>query len=185
MIMYAVIYGHTGGRKDPKAAIATNALIQVVHGELDAQPKGPKIMAGDLNADVPNLPFLQTMIQNDGWTDVGAQAQMWGGTPNEHTCLGHNAKETTRNDYMVVNDSCLPLVEGVRVLHQEGFLVHSVVQVKLKAAMVVTAYEEPKKPKSIYDLLRNKSWEDWKASEPQAAQGFDEEDLPEKIWNIT
>ena len=108
-----------------------------------------------------NLPFLQTLLQKDGWTDIGAQAHVWGGISAEHTCLGHNAKEATRNDYVVVNDACLPLVKGVRVLHQEGFLVHSVVQFKLEAAKVVTAYEEPKKPKSIYELLKTKSWEDW------------------------
>ena len=28
---------------------------------------------------------------------------MWGGTSCEHTCLGHNAKQPTRNDYMIVN----------------------------------------------------------------------------------
>ena len=154
VLTYVVLYGHTGGRKDQKQADATNLLLKLSYEELDAQPKGPKLIAGDLNADPSNLPFLQTMCQTDGWTDLGDKAHMWGGTSGEHTCLGHNAKQPTRNDYMIVNETCLPMVKGFRVLHQEGFLVHSVVQIKLDAAQVVTAYEEPKKPKSIYDLLQ-------------------------------
>ena len=135
---------------DQTQADATNALLKTAHQELDAQPKGPKLVVGDLNADPGNLPFLQTMCQVDGWTDLGEQAQIWGGTPSEYTCLGHNAKNPTRNDYMIANPDCLPLVKGFRVLHQEGLQVHSVLQVKLEAAQVVTAYQEPKKPKSIY-----------------------------------
>ena len=110
---------------------------------------------------------------------------MWGSKSCEHTCLGHNAKEPTRNDYFIVNESCLPLVKGFRVLHQEGFLAHSVLQIKMEAAQVVTAYEEPKKPKSIFELSRTKSWKDWKAKEPEEAKEIQEEDLPEKIWNAT
>ena len=69
------------------------------------------------------------MCQTDGWTDIGEKAQTWGGVSAEHTCLGHNAKQPTRNDYIIVNDVGLPLVKGFRVLHHEGFLVHSVLQI--------------------------------------------------------
>ena len=64
---------------DPTAAVAaaaTNRLINVAHEELDARPKGLKIIAGDANADTLNLPFLITLIKKDGWTDIGAEAQI-------------------------------------------------------------------------------------------------------------
>ena len=101
VLTYVVLYGHTGGRKDQKQAAATNALLIIAHEELDAQPKGPKLLAGDLNADPSNLPFLQTMCQTDGWTDVGEKSHMWGGLSCEHTCLGHNAKQPTRNGFLL------------------------------------------------------------------------------------
>ena len=125
------------------------------------------------------------MCQVDGWIDAGEKAQMWGGISCEQTCLGHTAKQPTRNDYIIVNDACLPLVKGFRVLHQEGFLVHSVLQVKFEAGKVVTAYEEPKKPKSIYGILRDKSWKDWKDAQAEANETVDKEDLPGKIWEAT
>ena len=71
VVTYVVLYGHTGGRKDAKQAEATNCLLKIAYEELDAQPKGPKILAGDFNVDPSELPFLQTMCQIDGWTDVG------------------------------------------------------------------------------------------------------------------
>ena len=117
VLMYVIIYGHTGGRKDPKDAAATNTLLKIAHEELETQPKGPKVIAGDLNADPKNLPHLLSLVNNEGWTDLGAKANIWGGIPEEHTCMGHNAKDSTRNDYALVNSACLPLVKGVRVLH--------------------------------------------------------------------
>ena len=79
----------------------------------------------------------------------------------EHTCLGVNVKHPTRNENIIVNAACLPLVKGFRVLHQEGFLVHTVLQMKVEAGKVVTAYEEPNNLKSIYELLMEKNWRDW------------------------
>ena len=138
-------------------------------------------MAGDFNADRANLPLLKTMCQTDGWTDLGEQAQIWGGIPSEHTCLGHNAKDYTRNDYALANSHCLPLVKGVRVLHHEGFQVHSVLQFKLEGSKVVTAYQAPKKPKSLYELLRSKCLEKWKDEDPTKAGDAEEQNIPEKF----
>ena len=86
---------------------------------------------------------------------------------------------------MIANPECLPLVKGFRVLHQEGFQVHSVLQIKIEATQVVTAYQEPKKPKSIYELLRHKSWLEWQEQEFEERKNTTEEDLPEKVWETT
>ena len=184
-LTYVIIYGHTGGRIGPKEAAATNILIQIAHAEMEAQPKGPKVIAGDLNADPTNLPHLQDMVNDQGWTDLGAKANLWGGIPEEHTCLGHNAKDSTRNDYALANSHCLPLVKGLRVLHHECFLVHSVLQFKLEGSTVVTAYQAPKKPKSLYELLRNKCLEKWKEEDPTKAEDAEEQNSPEKVWMET
>ena len=56
---------------------------------------------------------------------------------------------------------------------------------KVEAGKVVTAYEEPKKPKSIYELLRAKSWMDWEKAKADANETVDKEELPEKIWEAT
>ena len=98
---------------------------------------------------------------------------------------GYHATDATRNDFVVVNDVCLPIVRGVRVLHHEGFLVHSVLQFKLQASKFVTSYEAPRKPASIYSLLRKKSFEEWTQNEPKEAEGKDEEELLEMFWKVT
>ena len=63
--------------------------------------------------------------------------------------------------------------------------VHSVLQIRLEAAQVVTAYEEPRTPKSIYELLRQKSWKDWQAERLPDEEATTEEDLPEKVRETT
>ena len=65
-LTYVVIYGHTGARKNPKDAAATDILLQIAHAEMEAQPNGPKVIAGDLNADPKNLPHLQSLVNNEG-----------------------------------------------------------------------------------------------------------------------
>ena len=87
--------------------------------------------------------------------------------------MGHNAKDSARNDYVIVNDACFPMVEGVRVLHQEGFLVHNGLQFKLEASEVVIAYVAPRRPKSIYNLMREKCWNEWKRKDPTASEDTD------------
>ena len=56
---------------------------------------------------------------------------------------------------------------------------------KIDAGKVVTAYEEPKKPKSIYNLLRTKSWTEWKDTLEHPQETPSLADLPEKIWEAT
>ena len=103
--MFAGMYGHTGRRKDATASKATNTLSKLAHGELNAQPKGPKIIHGDLNADTLSLPHLCTLIEKGVCTDIGTQTQLWGCKPKDDAGLGHNTKDATRNAYAIVNSA--------------------------------------------------------------------------------
>ncbi len=83
--MYAIIDGHTGGRTDAAQAAATNTLLKIVREERDAQPEGPKTVAGDLNTDTKHRPALQQMTEKEHWTGIRHNATICRGTPDEFT----------------------------------------------------------------------------------------------------
>ena len=74
------------------------------------QPKGPVLIAGDFNADVQDLPTLQTFIQDMHYVDIGAVADTFGGKVAEPTCLAANSDAPTRRDFMIVSEDLFPAV---------------------------------------------------------------------------
>ena len=118
-INVAVIYGKSGGAQCKKKAAITDKLVKTAEKELAKHPEGPKIIMGDLNANTSDLGYLKMMLAQEEWLDIGQEAGRWGGNSCEHTCIGANAKRTTRRDYMIANAEAAKLIKGFRVLHHE------------------------------------------------------------------
>ena len=84
------IYGWTGGHQVRKQACRTDAIIAAIHDEVQRQPTGPVIIAGDLNGETKDFRTLQDMLDHESWTDIGEQAQLWGQPKSQPTCLAPN-----------------------------------------------------------------------------------------------
>ena len=58
-------------------------------------PPIPKCIVGDLNAEPEDVPTVMRLLEEDGWVDYGAKADIWGkqcyqGTCHTVTCVpGH------------------------------------------------------------------------------------------------
>ena len=122
-------YGWTGGCQSKKQAKRTNHMFEGVIDGLHLQPPGPRCIVGDINGDMCNFRALQDLLDYEGWTELGQKANIWRGTPNQHTCIAPGTSAPTRRDYVLVNTEALQLVTGFEVLHQQHFLVHSFLQV--------------------------------------------------------
>ena len=61
-LTFVVIYGWTGGAQDARAAARTSDLIDIVLKELSAQPDGPTLIVGDVNAGVADVPALRLAL---------------------------------------------------------------------------------------------------------------------------
>ncbi len=85
-VVFFVIYGWTGGHTDNAAAQRTDSLFEAIEEEASLLPQGPKCILGDVNADVDDLPTLEAMVDQGGWTDCGNQAHIWGGAPDQTAC---------------------------------------------------------------------------------------------------
>ena len=85
---------------------------------------------GGFNASVPDLASLHMALETNNdynlhaWHDVGADAEIWGSTPNEPTCRANNVKQVTRKDYVIANTICFGLIESFQVAWDEVYKVH-------------------------------------------------------------
>ena len=111
--MFANCYGYIGGHVDAKAAADSDHLFHVVAEELRVQPRGPKTIVGDFNAELEDIPAPHALVQHEGWIDVGASAAIWGASSNEYTCISPNSRTPTRRDYILVNPEMLPFYRAL------------------------------------------------------------------------
>ena len=99
-------------------------MLCIILDELSCDIKLPTCILGDVNADPADIPSLLDLLENEGWTDCGAKASIWGGTDNQHTCQAPNTTKSTRRDYAFVNDLLLPAVTSFQVEQSDVFPTH-------------------------------------------------------------
>ena len=128
-IICFVLYGWSGGRSDPSAALRTNGLIAAVGEEAKSHPEYSCCAMGDLNGDPEHFPALRQLLAELAWVDVGAVASMWGHKDAQVTCQGYNTTQGTRNDYFLCQSSLLPYIGNFEVVSQQDFAVHSILRV--------------------------------------------------------
>ena len=52
------------------------------------------------------------MIENDGWTDLGANASRWGGEDCKPTCKANKQTNASRIDHVVASPEALKYITG-------------------------------------------------------------------------
>ena len=132
IIYVANLYCYTGGHTNKAAQQNTNRLIKTTLNELIHLPEAPTLIVTDLNADSSDIKSLTTILDTHHWTDVGANASVWGGTDLQPTCMAYNSNAATRRDYVFANHLALPLLTQFNVHSTDDILVHHVIQFSIK-----------------------------------------------------
>eukprot|EP00973_Karenia_brevis_P028120 3874417-Karenia_brevis.AAC.1 len=68
--------------------------MNIVLTELDAQPPGHRLIVGDLNADVQDIPSLTNALHENQYMDIGAST-CFTAHPNTPTCYPPNHQQPT------------------------------------------------------------------------------------------
>jgi hypothetical protein len=150
-----IIYCFTGGHGNKVQAHKTNLIFEAICQERKAQPRGPTCICGDLNAECQDIPLLQTLLDNEGWVDLGAKAQIWGQPPGEHTCITSNAKLPTRRDYVFVDPDLFPMITNFTIDHDMIYPTHSTIRFRVSSRMVNHQKSILQRPLPLHDLLEN------------------------------
>ena len=85
-------YAWAGSQHRNPEADKGNQMYHEVRNDADQRPGTAKLLVGDNSASLERYHELQTMITNDGWTDLGAEASRWGSQDFKPTC---NANKTS------------------------------------------------------------------------------------------
>ena len=126
------VYLWTNGLTDPRATQRSNDLLDAVLTEWDALPPGPKMLCGDLNCDIADLPDVNRRIQEGMIVDLGAYALLFGHQANQPTCEAHNSFQATRRDYSLVSIEMFPMIKDVQVLNRGEVPIHSPIAIDLQ-----------------------------------------------------
>ena len=77
-LLIAVVYGWTGAANGNEACERSDDLCHIMHQELLSHPEGPKLVMGDINGDIEQFSVCRLMLREQGWTDLGANVEIWG-----------------------------------------------------------------------------------------------------------
>eukprot|EP00973_Karenia_brevis_P038453 5303805-Karenia_brevis.AAC.1 len=85
LLVVANVYGWTNGHTDAQARTRTDSMISMILNEFSQLPEGPRLIVGDFNADVENLPTLDAVVEEGKFVDLGAQAHVFNQPPTQPT----------------------------------------------------------------------------------------------------
>ena len=68
------VYCWTGAHNNQHARKRTANMFIIIKAELDAPSECPTFMMGDFNGDIDDFPTLTKLIDEEGWSDLGAIA---------------------------------------------------------------------------------------------------------------
>ena len=125
------VYGVANGHQDKHAAAATDGLIRAVREEILQQGDVFVALVGDFNAEPEDLPALQHLTQEAGWTDAALHPGWSGGTPPQATCFAPNSVRGNRRDFIFVDPHLVQAARGFRVTSELTFPVHRPLQLTL------------------------------------------------------
>ena len=154
-LLVAVLYGWTGSIKGSAAAEKTDDLCKIMLEELRQHPRGPILIMGDLNAEIEDLPVMRDLLDSGAWTDIGADAHIWGQPRCETTCQVHAAARATRRDYMIANELLLPAIEAFRVHRSDEFPTHAPLQLRVATQKLGYWTRRLRKPENAADAIRD------------------------------
>ena len=153
VLMVYVVYGVTNGDTCPKAKQTTNAIIDAILDDIKLQPKGPKVVVGDLNASVVSLPLLQECVLKGELIDIGAIASDFGGTNCECTCRANTKSRETRRDYVFANREARNIISDFKVDRTANTLTHAILKLSISTCPDSKRVDVLKLPNTIQDAI--------------------------------
>ena len=93
---------------------------------------------------------LNNLLNNHGWTDLGAHASKWGGRNHEPTCKSSERAKHSRIDYAVANPRAQNIVRGVRSRFVTAIATHARLEIDLASNRTQPSINVQKKHVSLF-----------------------------------
>ena len=151
-----VLYCYTNGDCVSDARERTCDMLDVVYNDFNLQPDGPKLIVGDFNCSISNIPHISQEVAAGKLFDIGAIASTYGGTDCQNTCKAYNALDASRKDFVLANPAAERIIDKFEVLDSTGVSVHSVINVTFKGDVPIRKFSKIMLPKPIADFFKEK-----------------------------
>ena len=145
-VSFYVVYAWSGATARPDLRDKSENLLQAIVDAIGLHPERPTAIVGDYNIDLDRLEPARRLMQESHWADVGHHAHLWGQPRDDYTCMTGNAARGTRRDFFLVNPELFGRICNFRVLHDQEFPTHAVLQLQLRRGQTKTAVMRAKKP---------------------------------------
>eukprot|EP00969_Alexandrium_andersonii_P262689 11612507-Alexandrium_andersonii.AAC.2 len=91
-----VVYGHPGADDDSWALQRSRAIFQAINLEASAARDDVRVIMGDFNCTLSNVPEILGLIRTGGLVDVGGVREFAGDDVCACTCYAHNSRVGSR-----------------------------------------------------------------------------------------
>ena len=99
--------------------------------------------------------MMLTLVDDRGWTDLGAVASRWGGVDGQGTCKAPNALDwNTRNDYLFLCPDAMQLLKHFKVTIDPDIDVHAVLTADFHFFNVMPSANINIVPTSMFSVLK-------------------------------
>ena len=89
------------------------------------------MILGDFNEDPEQLQGIMTLVEEEGWIDVGLHADWWGGPPATTTCEARPGVKASGIDGAIANPEAAVFIQEVWVRKNPFIPTHAAVGVRI------------------------------------------------------
>eukprot|EP00969_Alexandrium_andersonii_P233161 10294390-Alexandrium_andersonii.AAC.1 len=132
-VRFVSFYGFSRAEADDEAMSRNQAFFASIIEEVQSAPEVPFILCGDMNCLPSSVQCISEQLQQGTLHDIAAMQCCTGQSQPLRTCTAHNARESTRRDFVLVPSSLLAAVKSVRLRPEAGYDVHTPIVVELHA----------------------------------------------------
>ena len=178
----AVIYGWTDGSKGSREAERTDDILSIIRMQFLLMEEGPKLICGDFNATAEALPTLDSMLKEEGWTDVGDDHKICKGNPGQNTCHTNAMAKESRISFFISNQCLTPAIKHFSVEQNANYPTHKPIRIKVATSELKTVTNQLRKPTNYATLFQEKLDKDLAAKKDEAEREAKENnEEPKKV----
>ena len=124
--------------------------------QFEALPRGPKLIAGDLNGVPETFNTIIALTTEDGWTDVWMVGKLCNGEPGQYTCHSSEKAKESRIGFFSANVWLYPAIAACKVDRCGDYPTHRTLIIEVNVETIEKVTRELQKTTNCAKLLEEK-----------------------------
>ena len=151
------LYGWTGGDQTEEAKMRTHDMCKLVGQDIETRKGEHVIICGDINASRGRVEAFEELVDTHMFTDLGREAERWGGVKEQCTCRASAKAAPSRIDYMLASPSLLNDIRSFEVSFNDQIPTHGKLKLTMNVRKEVKTVMKNCDPADIQELLKQQT----------------------------